>query len=272
MTAGPRFANRTRVAFMLLVAGGITCVLLTVSGRTSAARVLALAEIDIVWMTLLVTGIALHRRGIPILQGWLTIARSLPPEPVRNALRAEREFLISAFRVMCRRPPRVPSAAIAVAAKKGTVALPVAFATVTVIEIVVVHLVLPWQSVATILTLASIYGMLLLFGIIATRWQHPHYVTDSELVLRNGTHVIAAIPREDILRVQVQHDGTATSPVVEGAVAKLPTMEGSSVSISFREPLHLRLTRSARETEHAVSEVRIAADDPRGVVAALSGL
>ena len=263
---------QARFAVLVMVGLALTGASAYAAGHRDVTQVLALAELDVIWITLLVTGILLRKRGVPLLAGWRSIAASLPPTPVRKAIVAEVGLLTAVARVVTRRPPRVPAHGTAITSTRGTLATPIAFAVATVIEIVVLHLIIPWLSLAAAVTLLSVYTLILLFGVIAVRWQHPHYATGTALVLRNGTYTVAAVHFEDIQGVTVIHDGMATYPMVDGSLARLANANGCSVSVKLTSAQRIKLTGRRRAAEHTVTEIRLAADDPKSVVEMLRHL
>jgi hypothetical protein len=267
-TAIEKKLARAALALMVgLAAAGVSA---SLAGRSDIAGVFALAELDVVWMTLLATGIVLRRRGVPVLVGWRGIATSLPPAPVRRAIALEVGLIAAIAHIATRRPPRVPSGAHAFASRKGTLSIPVAFAVATVMEMVVLHLVVPWPALANALSLISVYALLLMFGVIAIRWDRPHYATATTLVLRNGAHTVATISLDDIEAVTVRSDGSATSPTVDGALARLATLNGCSISVKLRTPQSVKLTAGLRADEHAVTEIRLAVDDAHAIASLLA--
>lgn len=255
----------TRAALILmagLAAAGATA---SLAGHADVASVFALAELDVIWLTLLATGIVMRRRGTPLLAGWCGIAMALPPAPVRRAIATEIGLLTAIARVVARRPPLLPAGASALSSKQGTLAIPVAFTVATAVEIVVLHLVIPSQTLASALTLISVYALLLLFGVIAVRWQHPHYITATSLVLRNGAHIVGTISLHEIDTVAVRVDGSATSPALDGTIVRLATINGCNISVKLKAPHRIKLTDSRRAVEGAVTEVRLAVDDARAI-------
>jgi hypothetical protein len=134
------------------------------------------------------------------------------------------------------------------------------------VEIAVLHLVLPYPALATALTALSVYGVVLLLGFVAVMWQHPHYLTETDLVIRNGRHVVATVPRKDIASARVQHDGSTTSPTVEGTTARIATLAGCTISVTLSAPISARLNASPRSQAHRVTEVRFAADDTTAII------
>ena len=261
---------QTRFAVLVMVCLALTGASVYAAGHRDVAHVLALAELDVVWITLLITGIILRKRGIPLFAGWRSIAASLPPSPVHKAIVAEVGLLTALARVVTGRPPRVPAIATAIASTRGTVATPIAFAVATMIEIVVLHLIIPSPSLAGAVSLLSLYALILLFGVIAVRWQHPHYVTKTALVLRNGTHTVATVCFANIREVTVTHDGMATYPMVDGSLARLANANGCSVAVKLTSAQRIKLTGRRRSAEHTVTEIRLAADDPKLVIEMLS--
>jgi hypothetical protein len=251
----------TRVALAMMLGLAVAGVSTSLAGRSDIASFFALAELDVVWMTLLATGVVFRRRGVPLLVGWRGIATSLPPAPVRRAITFEVGLIAAIAHIVTRRPPQVPAGAHAFSSKKGTLSIPIAFAVATVVEIAVLHLVISWPALVGALSLISVYALVLLFGVIAIRWDRPHYVTASALVLRNGTHTVATIPLDDIEAVTVRSDGSATSPTVDGALARLATLNGCSVSVRLRVPHPITLTSGRHARNHAVTEIRLAVDD-----------
>jgi hypothetical protein len=236
------------------------------TGHGEASLVLLLLELDLLWMTLLVTGLILRRQGEPVRAGWQQIARTLPPAPVARAIRHEIAALRALVWLVRRRAPAVPTGAVPVPAKNGTAALPAAFIVASGVEIAVLHLVLPHPALATALTMLSLYGVLFLLGFVAVRWQHPHYLTETALVIRNGHHVVAVVPRKDIASVRVHHDGTTTTPAVEGLTGRIATLAGCNIAVTLSAPVSLRLSASPRSPSHRVTELRFAADDATTVM------
>lgn len=144
-----------------------------------------------------------------------------------------------------------------------------AFGVLTLIEVVALHLVLPWPELSTVLTLFSIYGLLLMLGVIASRWDRPHHATATSLVLHNGAHVVADIPYEQISYVIPVLDGSATSPTIDHGIARLATLHGCSVAVGLESPHPVVLSGTRRSRVHRVSEIRFAADEPSDVVQTL---
>ena len=258
-----------RVLLACMAGLAATGVSFAVVRRQDVSVVLGLFELDVVWIGVLTISMLLHRRGVPVLDGWRDIARIVTPAPVRHVVLTEVDLLFSLGRVALRRPPRIPADAESIQAREGTLAIPLAFAALTLIEVVALHILLPWPELSAALTLISVYGLLLMIGVIASRWDRPHHATATSLVLHNGAHVVADIPYAEISYVVPVLDGTVTSPVIEHGVARLATMNGCSVAVGLESPHPVALTGSRRTSVHRVTEIRFAADDASGVIETL---
>ncbi|MDN5900996.1 MAG: hypothetical protein L0H74_13125 [Brachybacterium sp.] len=266
MTSTPSLeATCVRAALALMAALAVTGAVVAAAGQQQLVFVLGLFELDVVWTVALGVSVLMYRRDARMLDGWRDIARTVTPEPVRRAILTEVGLMVSLGRVALRRPPRVPDHATPLPSRQGTVAIPVAFGVLTLGEVMVLHLVLPWPGLSAALTLLSVYALLFLFGVIASRWDHPHYATPASLVLRNGAHVVADLPWNAIRSVAILRDGTVTAPAVDRGIARLATMDGCSLAVALTQPCAVRLTSGKRARTHWVHEIRFAVDDAPGV-------
>lgn len=262
-------ANCVRALFCLMATLAVTAAGAAAAGRQDVSLVLGFFEADVVWIGILAVSVLLHVRGASVLDGWRDIMQSVTPRPVRRAVKAEISCLVSLTRVSLRRPPQIPNGADSIPAREGTLAIPVAFGAVTLVEVTVLHLVLPWPTLSVALTLISVYGLILLLGVIASRWDHPHYATSRSLVLRNGAHVVADIPYRDISVIVPVRDGSVVAPTNADGIARLATMNGCHVAVGLASPRRIALTANGREKGSFVHEIRFAADDAPEVIRVL---
>ena len=262
-------ANCVRVLLVLMAALAVTAVGAAAAGRQDVSLVLGLFEADVVWIGALTVSVLLHRRGVPMLDGWRNVVQTVTPAPVRRVVVAEVDSLVSLTRVSLRRPPRIPVGAEGFPSRDGTLAIPIAFAVVTLVEVAVLHLVLPSPTLSAILTLISVYGLILLLGVIASRWDHPHYATSTSLVLRNGAHVVADIPYRDISYVVPVRDGSVVAPTIDDGIARLATMNGCNVAVRLASLHPMTLSGYRPGREQSVHEIRFAADDAAELIRTL---
>ncbi|WP_301924594.1 hypothetical protein [Corynebacterium glaucum] len=85
---------------------------------------------------------------------------------------------------------------------------------VMLIEIVVVHFLLPAGVVRVVALVLSVWGLVFVWSMIAGERVRPGYVDDCELVLRRGKKVFAVVPLTDVS--DVRSDRTFEAEVVVG--------------------------------------------------------
>lgn len=128
----------------------------------------------------------------------------------------------------------------------------------SLLEIVVVHLLLPWETVRLVALVIGVWGLLWMAGFLAGMRVHQHLVGPSSLRLRSGTTVDVPIPWEAVESITAQRGRVPKEP--EPGIAYIDQMGQTRVTVQLRRPISV----DGRE----VREVRFYADDPRGLVAA----
>jgi hypothetical protein len=167
-----------------------------------------------------------------------------------------------------RRPGQGPGAAAFPYAKEVTPIL-LAFVFVSVLELPVFHLLVPWEAVRTGLLVLGVWGLLWMLGYAAGMRVFPHVVDDRGLRLRRGPTVDVLVPWAAIADVRAERDRVATDRLqVVGApgerVAMLPMLKQTRVRVDLREPV----TAHGPDGPEAVVVVKLYADDAPGLVAA----
>jgi hypothetical protein len=146
--------------------------------------------------------------------------------------------------------------------------LMIVFIVVSAIELPILHLVLPWETVRLIADALSIWGLLWMVGLLAAMRVHPHIVTDEGIRVRYGFSVDVTVPWSAVASVRskgrmlekgrtVQCEQTSAGLVASVAVAKQTT-----VDLVLREPTVLPAIGG-----EPVIELRLYADDPAALVA-----
>lgn len=132
-----------------------------------------------------------------------------------------------------------------------------------VVEIVVVHLLLPTFILQVIAAVVSVYSLVLLWAVIASRAVRPHLVSKDQLVLRYGRKIVATVPTTNmaIVRVDRMYDGDWWA--VDDSVLTLGCTEGTNLTIELREPQPVLLQSYPwhKDTYSEVSQIRLWADD-----------
>lgn len=150
---------------------------------------------------------------------------------------------------------------ISYAAGRGGVYLMIGV--VGVIELLAVHLILPWHRLGTWSWLqwcafaVSAYGAVWLLAWWAAQHAHPHLITDDELVLRNATLVTMRVPLERIGHVSPRRRGLGS----EGRLMLGGLGGGTNLDIDLVEPAPWRSFTGRRSRE--VTAVSLEVDDPR---------
>lgn len=158
----------------------------------------------------------------------------------------------------------VEPGAVVLRAHRGTLVMPVAFAVATVIEIVVLHLLLPWMWLRVSLAVVSVWSLVALFGYLAIHRTHPHYLTDRSLALRQSGAVVAVIDRTDIESVTVGPRFTETAPAIKDDRLYLPNAGGTNVDLALARPVLVRLPAlmPSRRIAEEVSRISVYVDEP----------
>lgn len=147
-----------------------------------------------------------------------------------------------------------------------------AFIVVSAIEVPAVHLLVPWPAVRPPLLLAGVYGVLWMIGMLASYRVNPHTVDDAGVHVRAGGTVHLFVPWDAVESVRIRrrpYEGARTLRVSgDGAQRVLAVVIGSQtmVDIALARPLPLL---AFREDDEPIHEVRLFADDEKGLAARL---
>jgi len=199
------------------------------------------------------------RRG-----AWRALAAE---DPYLRIGAAEARLLASLGRWIARRPD-VPAGTTLIGYSRGTLGVPIALAVAAGIEIVAVHLLLPWPVARLILDLLGLYALVMILGLLAGRIVRPHLLSDRHLVLRSGPHVCARLPLDAVARVRRDRQlGSTGAEVLEhnsGAVLALAGPDGTSLTLDLARPVEVSVPGYPwSEPEHReVDAVRLHVDDP----------
>jgi hypothetical protein len=143
------------------------------------------------------------------------------------------------------------------------------FIIVSAIEIPVAHVVLPWELAKTASLAVGVWGLMWMFGFLASLHVYPHVAGPEGLRLRNGVHVDVTLPWDAIRSVSTHRRDMPSQRSVQlvetdaGTILHLVQTSETSVDIVLSRPLEVHL-RSGSVT---VTQVRVHADEPRALVA-----
>jgi len=138
-----------------------------------------------------------------------------------------------------------------------------AFIFVSAIELPVVHLLIPWDTVRLVVLFLSVWGLLWMIGLLASMKVFPHLLDADGLRVRYGAHVDVFVPWHAVATVAAKRRSVESgrSLQVEDGVASVPVMKQTRVDVALREPV--------RVGEDEVREVRLYVDSPKTFVPAV---
>jgi hypothetical protein len=184
---------------------------------------------------------------------------------VRLALVTEWRMYVGAARLVARRPD-VPDEAVAVRYVGAAAAPPWGFTVVSAIELVVLHLVLPWPTVRLAADVLGIWGLAWCLGLTACHYVYPHLAAPDGLRLRIARRRPAlTIPWDAVAGVRVRERSLESGRAVQvhDRVACFPVSSLTTVEVALSRPLRV----TVRGVPHEVDEVRLGVDEPRELAA-----
>ena len=166
-----------------------------------------------------------------------SLRAGITPLPVRIA-RHKCQALADLWRLV-RRRVIIPEGTVALHSRRRWWHLPLMFTAAIVLEIIVFELLVPWHWLRLLLLLGSLYSIPLLWGYLAGRVVHPHYLGD-ELVLREGRKEILRVPAADVVEVRAvrgfaaERQGLVLGP--EGTNVEIRLADGRTAALWLDEP------------------------------------
>ena len=189
----------------------------------------------------------------------------------RWALVMEWRMYVGVWRLLARRHD-VPPGATAVPYVGGVAVLLWAFTLLSVVELGVLHLILSWETVRLAADILGIWGVVWILGMTGCHYVYPHLLTGAALRVRNAERRdLVTVPWDLVDSVSVRERSTESSrsPTVTEEQGR-PVLH---VAIASRTNVDVRLSRPVpvvvRRATHQVREVRLFADDPRALAAAV---
>lgn len=206
-----------------------------------------------------------HRAGLGTR---LAALRALAADdPYLRLFAAEARTLASLGRWIARRPD-IPAGAVPIGYSRGTLGLPLAMVVAALIELVAIHLLVPWPTLRLVLDLLGMYALIVVLGWLAGRIVRPHLLFRDELVLRSGPHICARVPLDAIAEVRRDRRLSPTAAAIdtdgERGILALPGPDGTSLTLVLNRPVEASVPGMpwAEPRVRAVGEVRLHVDDP----------
>ncbi|MFG2037522.1 hypothetical protein [Dactylosporangium sp. NPDC048998] len=178
-----------------------------------------------------------------------------PPPIVSAVVRLELRLYHALFDAVRGRRPR---AAIAYGGRlRG---LLVGMTAVSVVELFVVEVVVPWPAARWALLILGAYGLLWVAAFLAATVSRPHTVTDDAVRLRFAVFHDIEVPLRHLEDARRALRGSHRRTVeVDGEELSVSVLGTTNVLLLLSEPSEVDLGRPGR---HRISRIRLYADDP----------
>lgn len=135
--------------------------------------------------------------------------------------------------------------------------MPLAFLAATLLEMAVLHILIPWAWLSITLGILSLWSLLLLFAVFVADIAYPHYATDRALVLRRGGREIAVIAFDRIAAVTVYRRYNHTGTALDSGRLFLAGPDGTTVDVTLHEPVDVRVRSPLPSGRIAAAVTRI---------------
>ncbi|UFU07312.1 hypothetical protein [Ruania halotolerans] len=154
---------------------------------------------------------------------------------------------------------------------RGTMTFPAVMIAVSLVELVVVHFLVPWPWLQIVLIILTIWSVLFVLGHLASRVVHPHFVKEGALHLRWGHSTVLVTPLTNILVAKQHANHAHTQPHIDDEQLILTAFQSTNVLIKFSEPVRAAAPIPPRHlpADFHASEVQLHIDEPDSFLAAL---
>jgi hypothetical protein len=127
----------------------------------------------------------------------------------------------------------IPQGAITIKHSQQIRQLVMVLLVVSIIEIVAVELLVPWEIVRVVVLILSIYGLRWMIGFWASTIVYPHYVTDDELVLRFSYFHTITVPLGNVVGMSANNQSASENKTV--------TLGGDALALNVMGETNFRL-------------------------------
>lgn len=194
-------------------------------------------------------------------QGFL--ARLEAEEPLLGPAIMELRAIKSLFLAM-RKKRQIPQGAKPFGYTKGTLTFPLMLAAISVPELVIVHVLVPWQWLQIVLLILTVWGVVFVCGFFALRVVHPHFITAHEIHLRWGYQTVLISSLANVQSAERVRKHTHTYPHAERDRLVLAQSQAPNVVLRFATPVAADppVSKKHLPVNFQASEVRLYVDDP----------
>ena len=259
-----RTAHRAHAALTVVVVA--TLLVLNLAGVLTgvmALRLFLFIEVPLLLVLLAITVLRFRRlrRSADAPRAGLLDRLEVEEPLLRPAVAELRAFCSLIVAVLRKR--QVPRGSQWFGYTRGSMAFPTVMIVLSLVELVIVHILVPWVWLQVVLLVLAIWGVLFLLGLVATRVVHPHFVADETLHLRWGHRTVLSAPLTSIVSAVPHANHKHTQPQIEGESLILSQFQSTNVIIKFAEPVAAAAPVSKKELpeDFHATEVLLHVDD-----------
>ena len=169
------------------------------------------------------------------------------------------------------RRPDVPPGALGFRYVGAVLPVLWAFIVVSTLEVVIVHVVVPWPTVRLVLDVLGVWGVLWMLGLTASLTVKPHLLDDAGMRIRNGVATDVTVPWDAVAGATVRRRAREKSRPVQldrdGDTSVLNVVVASQTTVDV--PLRRSLVVALPSGPETVTAIRLHADDAQGLVSAV---
>jgi hypothetical protein len=154
---------------------------------------------------------------------------------------------------------RSPSGRRHITYGKGLLGTVVAFFVITVVEMAVLHLLIPVQWIRTALMVLGVYAFVVIMGLVLSRVVYPHYVDDRRLYLRQGSKRVLTVQLGAIAEVSTRRriNVVGLYPSLQDGRLHLPSQDGTNIDLTLADEVPVEGGLRRRDRKHAAGTVRV---------------
>lgn len=171
---------------------------------------------------------------------------------------------------------RSPSQHRHIAYGKGLLGTAVAFFVITVIEMAVLHLLIPVEWIRTALMVLGVYAFVVIMGLVLSRVVYPHYVESGRLQLRQGSKRVLSVELSKVEGVAARRRTNVVGlyPNLQEGRLYLPSQDGTNLDLTLTEEVRVKAGLRRRDRKQVpdgvpVRHLSLHVDDPKAALALL---